>query len=294
MISVIIPTHNREKLLKRAIESVLNQTFNDYEIIIVDDHSVDNTKKLVASYPEIRYYKNRKNLGPAGSRNKGFELSKGEYIVYLDDDNEFLPTFLEEAERALRLASSEVKGVRVGRIIHQNGFDDYATPITHTKFGSIDWGFLMKREVLETISYDPNICGDEDTDFGIEFAKRFVHIPIDKPLTVAYGEDTGDSVCTPTKRRLAGLKYFISKHLDLYKTDKNELRYLYRLAGRNFYKGGFKLEGIRYFFKSFIAMPQIKTFLHFFFILFGWKAYDKFMDREERRDAKIRLLDRIF
>ena len=294
-ISVIITTHNRSKLLQRALDSVMAQTFKDYELIIVDDCSKDNTQEIVSKYfPSSLYYRNVTNLGPAGSRNKGFQLSKGEYIVYLDDDNEFMPDFLMEAERALRLASPEVMGVRVGRIIHQNGFDDYATPITHTKFGSIDWGFLMKREVLETIGYDPNIHGDEDTDFGIEFSKRFVHIPIDKPLTVAYGEDLGDSVCTPTPRRLKGLRYFLNKHKDLYATDRNEQRYIYRLAGRNFYKGGFKLEGIKYFFKSFLAMPQIKTFLHFFFILFGWRAYDWWMDREERRDAKIRLLDKIF
>ena len=289
-ISVICTTYNRQKLLQRALDSVMAQTFKDYELVVIDDCSQDSTGLVVKSlYPKAIYYKNKRNLGPAGSRNKGFEISKGEYIVYLDDDNEFMPDFLKEAERALRLADKEVKGVRVGRIIHQNGFDDYATPITHTKFGSIDWGFLMKREVLDTISYDPNICGDEDTDFGIEFSKRFTHIPIDKPLTIAYGEDLGDSVCMPTPKRLKGLRYFLNKHKDLYATDKNEQRYIFRLAGRNFYKGGFKLEGIKYFFKSFLAMPQVKTFLHFFFILFGWRVYDWFMDKEERKDAKLRM-----
>lgn len=290
-ISVIITTYNRANILPRAIRSVLSQTFTNYELIIVDDCSTDGTDGVVSLLkdPRIRYYRLSENGGSSKARNVGFNMSKGKYVVFLDDDNEFLPTFLEDTEYRLRTADESVKGIRVGKYIIQNGFTDYAPPITTTGFDSIDWGFLMKREVMETISYDPNIYGDDDADFGIEFAKRYKQLYIDKPLAIAHGEVDEGSVCNPTPRRIAGLEYFINKHLDQFKRHPNELRYVYRLLGRNLYKAGRKKEGVRAFWESFKALPNRRTFMHYFWIHFGWSAYNRFMDREERRGAKERI-----
>lgn len=233
----------------------------------------------------IKYYRMNKNSGSSVARNYGFNKSNGMFIVFLDDDNEFLPNFLKETAYLLRTSVAEVGGVRVGRIIVQKDYKDYASPITHTGFDSIDWGFLMKRKVMQNIKYDINIFGDEDADFGIEFAKQYQQIPIDKALQIAYANDE-DSVCKPTPKRLQGLEYFLNKHLEHYKKHPNELRYIYRLAGRNFYKAGYKLKGLKYFWKSFLAKPNFKTFKHLFFILFGWNIYDKFMTRYEKIAAK--------
>lgn len=265
---MIITIPGREKLLERAVASVKAQSFTDYELVI----SLDK---------EMR--------GSSWNRNQAWKLAHPKsYKVFLDDDNEFLPDYLKETVYLLDHAPKECGGVRVGRIIKYKDFDDYASPTTHTGFDSIDWGFLMRPEVLETIQYDPNIFGDEDADFGIEFAKRFKQIPLDKPLSIAHAEEDEGSVCMPTTKRLQGLEYFINKHLDHYKQFPNELRYLYRLAGRNFYRGGYPKKGRRYFWLSFMAQPSLKTFMHYFHILRGWKAYDRFMDREERKAAALR------
>lgn len=89
--SVIIAAYNVEKYIKEAIESVINQEFNDYELIIVDDCSTDNTRKIIETYSNnanIRCYKTEKNTGTAGgSRNLGLKYSKGEYILFLDGDD---------------------------------------------------------------------------------------------------------------------------------------------------------------------------------------------------------------
>lgn len=296
-ISVILTTYNRAEVLKRAIRSVLNQTYKDFELVIIDDCSQDNTEETVKSFNDKRiiYFKTPQNYGSSGARNFGFRKSTGKYIAYLDDDNEFLPEFLSETVALLKTSSPEIGGIKVGRVILMGKgipeYKDYATPITHTGFDSIDWGFLMRREVLENIQYDPNIYGDEDADFGIQFAKKYKSAVIDKPLQIAHAYIDEGSVCLPGEKRLKGLEYFIKKNLNDYKKDRNELRYLYRLAGRNFYRGGYKLKGITYFWKSFLAKKSYRSFLHFFFALFSWEVYDWFMDREERRMARYRLFD---
>jgi len=101
-VSIIMPTYNREGIIGRAIDSVLNQTFENYELIIVDDGSTDDTKSLIImNYGEllksgkIKYFK-QKNFGVSKARNKGLNEAKGDVIAYLDSDNYWLDTFLEK------------------------------------------------------------------------------------------------------------------------------------------------------------------------------------------------------
>lgn len=94
--SIIIPAYNRAKFLPVAINSVLAQTFSDWELIVVDDHSTDNTKEVMASYrdPRIKYEWNEKNIERSASRNKGISTAMGDYICFLDSDDQYLPEHL--------------------------------------------------------------------------------------------------------------------------------------------------------------------------------------------------------
>lgn len=95
--SVIIPTYNREKLLKRAIDSILNQTYKHFELIIVDDGSTDHTKDLVESYKDNRIiYIYKENGGQNSALNKGIECAKGEYIAFCDSDDSWFPGKLKK------------------------------------------------------------------------------------------------------------------------------------------------------------------------------------------------------
>ena len=85
--SIIIPAHNAEKEIDRAIESVNKQTFNDYEIIVIDDCSTDNTYKVLEKYNNIKIIRNEKNIKAGGSRNKGIDYANGDYIIFLDADD---------------------------------------------------------------------------------------------------------------------------------------------------------------------------------------------------------------
>jgi len=97
-ITVIIPTHNRAEFLKRAIKSVLAQTWQDFELIIVDDASTDDTANVVRDYQDERilYHRHDSNLGAPASRNTGIAKARGDYIALLDDDDELFPRKLEK------------------------------------------------------------------------------------------------------------------------------------------------------------------------------------------------------
>jgi glycosyltransferase involved in cell wall biosynthesis len=122
-VSVIIPTFNRAHLINRAIQSVLSQTYRDFELIIIDDASNDGTeetaKKIISSNksfhdPQIIYIKNRVRKGGSAARNIGIKLAKGKYIAFLDDDDEWLPTKLSEQVNIMNRSNENVGAVYAG------------------------------------------------------------------------------------------------------------------------------------------------------------------------------------
>lgn len=98
LVSIITPSYNTGKFIGKTIESVLSQTYTNWEMIIVDDCSSDNTDEIVATYKDsrIRYFKNKKNSGAAVSRNFALREAKGKWIAFLDSDDLWLPEKLEK------------------------------------------------------------------------------------------------------------------------------------------------------------------------------------------------------
>lgn len=86
-VSVIIPTHNRHSMLKEAVESAIKQTDIQVEIIIIDDNSQDDTAEIQKEFPKVIYHRNATNLGPGENRRIGFNMSHGEFVVFMDDDD---------------------------------------------------------------------------------------------------------------------------------------------------------------------------------------------------------------
>ena len=97
-ISVVMPVYNGEKYLREAIESILSQTYTDFEFIIINDASSDSTEEIIKSYDDNRivYLKNEQNLGVAGTLNRGLDTAKGEYIARMDADDISLPQRFEK------------------------------------------------------------------------------------------------------------------------------------------------------------------------------------------------------
>lgn len=104
-VSIIIPTYNRKHLIQPAIDCVLEQSFKDYELIIVDDASTDGTPEFIlqtyGNVNNLRAIRLKQNKGGGGARNEGILLAHGEYVAFLDDDDRWYPTFLEKLVSAL-------------------------------------------------------------------------------------------------------------------------------------------------------------------------------------------------
>lgn len=280
--SIIITTYNRPELLRgRSLKSALAQDFEDYEIIVVDDCS-DDYYVIEDSLLVSHFIRHKENKGLSAARNTGIKAAKGKYIVCLDDDNELLPNFLKETVKNI----ADYDAITGQRVIQYKDLAETATPKL-SKFTSIDQAWLIRREVFDEILYDEELRACEDTDFGIRFFKKFKAKVINKPLCVVY--DTENSLSFPDERELDGMRKFFVKNFRYYVNEKDELRYLLRLMGRKFYRGGYKLKGLGYFWWSFKTNKTLTSLLHFIVILFGWRVYDLFMSLIERKRASKKL-----
>jgi len=114
-ISVVIPCHNEEKTIKESILSFKEQSLKPFEIIVVDDYSIDKTKYVLNKIKGIKRIFNEENLGPAASRNKGAEIAKGEFIVFAEADGKYSKNYLEKIIMPLR--DKNIGGVLSGKRI---------------------------------------------------------------------------------------------------------------------------------------------------------------------------------
>ncbi len=105
LVSVIIPTYNRADLIGHTLDSAINQSYRNLEIIVIDDGSVDNTEEVVKAIGDsrIRYIRHQTNCGGSTARNTGIEAARGEYIAFLDSDDIWVPNKIQ-----LQLASIQM------------------------------------------------------------------------------------------------------------------------------------------------------------------------------------------
>lgn len=193
-ISVILPTYNGEPYLKESIESVINQTYPNWELIIIDDGSVDNTAEIAKAYAEndsrISYVKNEKNMKLPKSLNKGFALSRGDYLTWTSDDNIYYPqafeTMLNEFEKDSKLgfvfSSCDVidnNGQIVGEWVMPENIE-LRKIVGANIVGAC---FMYTRRVYAlTGDYNPNLFLAEDFDYWQRIFAKFKVKPIEKKL----------------------------------------------------------------------------------------------------------------
>lgn len=121
MVSVIIPTFGNPIFLEKAIRSVTSQTIDDWELIVVDDNNAETEARMLTeevmsifSDNRIKYIKHPHNKNGAAARNTALRVAKGEYICFLDSDDEYMPNRLEECVRVMKLAGGDFAGVYTG------------------------------------------------------------------------------------------------------------------------------------------------------------------------------------
>lgn len=245
-VSVVIPAYNRKNTLKRAIDSVLNQTFQDLEIVIVDDCSTDGSFEYIAElYGEVEhliYVRNDSNMGPSASRNIGASYANGKYIAFHDSDDEWMPTKLEKQMEAIRSADDDVGLVysgftsicEDGRELYwpprewgneQKEGDVFSTLLISPLVGVIT--LLMKKDLFLALGgFNEELKALEDYEFTLRVAYSHKFLFIDEGLAVAY--ESSESVGKGSDNHIITQCYIMNQY-------KNELE-KYGLKRDKFFK----------------------------------------------------------
>jgi len=203
--SVILPSFNRAHLLPRALESLEQQTFLDFEAIIIDDGSRDNTREVAEEFinrDKRIHYHYTPNRGLAGARNLGIEKSRGEYITFLDSDDEYLPEHLALRAEVLK-AHPEIDLLHGGVEIVGNAFvaDKHdPTKQVHLSECVIGGTFFIKRFLVQKLNGFGEILYGDDSDFFERSVTIGANIQkVDFP-TYRYYRTESDSLCAIAER----------------------------------------------------------------------------------------------
>ncbi|MCO6472929.1 MAG: glycosyltransferase [Melioribacteraceae bacterium] len=200
VVSVILPSYNRKKLLERAINSVINQTIKEWELIIVDDGSSDKTFDLVKSYQNqfenIRYLRHSNRKLPL-SLNVGIQASCGKYLTFLGSDDEFTKDHLRQRVEFLR-NNPEVDllhgGVEVIGDPYVKDKNDLSKKI-HLNECVIGGTFFGKRDLFNIENGFKDVAYSEDSEFFERIKDKYIIRKVSFP-TYRYYRDTPDSICS--------------------------------------------------------------------------------------------------
>jgi glycosyltransferase involved in cell wall biosynthesis len=220
--SVVIPVFNREDLVEKVINCVLNQSFKDFELIVVDNCSTDKTVSVVQNIQgknsNIKLIANSKNLERCISRNLGAKNSIGEYVCFLDSDDFWLENHLEELYNSIN--ETKIQGLyftnaydsinfgplteRICPEIKNHGLFEYL--LTYTFNPS---RVSVHKSILEQFDFDPEIPGLEDFDLWLRIATKFPVFQVDK-RTVVYNIHEDSTTATELRK--------LDREIQLYKT----------------------------------------------------------------------------
>lgn len=196
LVSVIIPTYNRGYIIERAIKSVLSQSYKNFELIVVDDGSTDDTKFRLENYP--MKYLHQENRGVSHARNRGLEVANGEYICFLDSDDEWLESKLDKQVRFfidnpnMKWVHTEEIWIRNGKRVNQmkkhqkSGGDQFIPSLNLCLIGAST--VMMQKEVLvEQKGFNKDYIVCEDYDLWLRLLLSYEVGFIEKPLIHKYG-----------------------------------------------------------------------------------------------------------
>jgi len=273
-VSVVIPAYNAEKFIAETIQSVLNQTFQDFEVIVVNDGSQDKTPEIVQEFcnqDQRVQLINKANSGVSDTRNLGMSLAKGEYIALLDADDLWMPTYLEkkvhflENHKDISYVGSYIVHVdESGSVIKKeliSWSEDLLNAILEWRGVSTPVTLLFKKECLRKgIKFEKSLTTLADKHFVAQLSFHFKGYLIPEFLW-KYRNVAGSmskSLAVHEKDSLRSIQLY--EELGFYPT-KNYKRYCasktyLMLAGSWWKDGNNKLRALKYIFKSFFTHPK--------------------------------------
>ncbi len=297
-VSVIIPTYNREKLLPRAIQSVLDQTYSNFELIVVDDGSPDNTKKIVEEFQKkdkrIKYIWQENFGGNSKTINTGIKASQGEYIALLEDDDEWLPKKLEKQLEVFQNSKKERLGLVGCEIIKvydnkkteavktcdipENSYKVVAEKLLDNKIFFNVSGFLIKKEVINKVGFlDENLKIGTDKDILLRIFKEY-NFDFAPLVLVRYYDHGGKFTRMPFYDRfLNDLLYLHTKHQDTYRNYPKIYSREQRSIGNYYVLLGDCKQGRKYFLRSIKIYPfNFKSYQSLLLSFLGSRVFVQF------------------
>lgn len=209
IVSIVLPCYNGADFLAQSVESVLNQTFADWELILVNDCSKDNSLEIMRDYADrdgrIRIIDNEHNLKLPGALNRGFQDAKGKYLTWTSHDNRMAPTMLEEfvdyleanPDKGLVTACYAAFSLATGEQFYEVHHPD--PQLYMPLFNTVCYAFMYRREVLDTVGgYDTSLFLVEDYDYWVRIWLRY---PIGKIYKVLYYTGVGEDTLTLSRKK---------------------------------------------------------------------------------------------
>lgn len=245
--SVIIPTYNRSVFLREALDSVFGQTFKDYELIVVDDGSTDETHEVIAGYGNrVRFYR-QENRGPGEARNLGIRNATGEYVAFLDSDDVWFPWTLAiyhetiqqcghpgfVAGKCLKFSQSTTLKAAQKTDLHHRLYSDYFAACV----GNIDitgCGVVVKTTAIAgTAGFLKGMVNAEDSDMWMKLGTVSGFVQLTSPVMFGF-RDTPASVSKTHTKSLAGIRLMVlSEKTGAYPGGINRRRERWRILTRH-------------------------------------------------------------
>ena len=263
-ISVVTATYNRGDVLPRAIQSVRDQTFDDYEHLIVDDGSTDDTAAVVDEHGDsrTRYIELSRNRGVAAAWNRGIEVATGEYVSFLDSDDEYVPERLARTKAVLDDSPDTVAGIAHS---YERVVDDDVS-INRVPDGEFTLGDLAsdnficgstntmyRSSAIDRVGrFDETFPAEIDYDFQMRVLEQFTLVGIADVLSRKY--DRPDSLQNDPETKRRGVKRFLEEHRDVLSNRRVAAKY--RSIARTHLETGDRQNAARYFEKSVDVCPK--------------------------------------
>ena len=193
-VSVVIPTYNRATKVKKAIQSVLNQSYQDFEIIIIDDGSEDGTEESIKGFSDKIIYVHQENKGSSNARNHGLRIAQGKYIAFLDSDDEYLPgklieqvAIMDQNPDVVLSHTSYLRAYdnnnRINKVVNAGVFSGNVYPCLILRCPIATPTVMVRKEALKNYSFNEDVKIGEDVILWVQLARHSRILGIKKSLT---------------------------------------------------------------------------------------------------------------
>ena len=226
-LSIIIPTFNRAFIISKTLSSIESQTFRNWECIVVDDHSLDNTNSVVESFsqrdPRFKYMLNERKKGAQGARNTGLYNSNDEWVFFFDSDNLLRPDCLQELVKGINedvdvvQCFSKVINIETGETVGSFKWHNYGNIqnrlYTGDTYVDFNHAIIRRSKMLEIGGLDEECPSMQEWDTHLRLSKTARYFTVEKEL-VDYFVGAQDAISSDNRKAINGRLFILEKHRD--------------------------------------------------------------------------------